>query len=312
MIKSEWLYYFTELATSNSYRIASENLHITQPTLSIAIKKMESELGVVLFERNNQGVIGLTEVGRRVLELSQHILQHFDDLQNIKQEKNDDLKKYSEYVSIYTFPAVSGGIFSEVLSGLQSLNDLKKITIKDVRYEEMMDFVTEDQYAFALAWQSANENVERLKQKGILVHRLYRAKGVVMLSKNSTLIPLDQTKCTLKDVSSLPFISYEKGYGINKRLYDLLLNKCGKPQNILEVSNIELFAQILQSGQAVGLGVNLNNWNLALNKDYTTLRFIPLKENIIFDFNVLYNRNCPERLAQQFIALLEKICIKTS
>ena len=41
MLKSEPLYYLVELARCRSFRIASENLHITQPALSIAIKKLE-------------------------------------------------------------------------------------------------------------------------------------------------------------------------------------------------------------------------------------------------------------------------------
>ena len=45
------LYYFQKLAALESYAQASRELHITQPSLSNAMRSLERELGVVLFER---------------------------------------------------------------------------------------------------------------------------------------------------------------------------------------------------------------------------------------------------------------------
>lgn len=47
---------FVVLATELNYRKAAERLHMTQPPLSIAIKRLESDLGVRLFERDRLGV----------------------------------------------------------------------------------------------------------------------------------------------------------------------------------------------------------------------------------------------------------------
>jgi LysR family hydrogen peroxide-inducible transcriptional activator len=45
------LHYATALATTQHFGRAAEECNISQPTLSIAIKKLESELGVQIFER---------------------------------------------------------------------------------------------------------------------------------------------------------------------------------------------------------------------------------------------------------------------
>ena len=47
---------FVVLATELNYRKAAERLHMTQPPLSIAIKRLETEIGAELFERDRQGV----------------------------------------------------------------------------------------------------------------------------------------------------------------------------------------------------------------------------------------------------------------
>ena len=48
MLKSEPLYYLCEVGKHQSLTIAAEKLHVTQPTLSIAIKNLENELDLKL------------------------------------------------------------------------------------------------------------------------------------------------------------------------------------------------------------------------------------------------------------------------
>jgi len=72
---------FVVLADELNYRKAAERLNMTQPPLSIAIKRLEADLGVQLFERDRLGV-RLTMAGgvflgeaRRLLDGAQAALQ---------------------------------------------------------------------------------------------------------------------------------------------------------------------------------------------------------------------------------------------
>lgn len=62
------LRYFQAVAAAGRITSAARELGITQPALSIALGKLESELGVVLFDRDHRGV-HLTESGRTLLEV---------------------------------------------------------------------------------------------------------------------------------------------------------------------------------------------------------------------------------------------------
>ena len=48
------LKYFIEIVNTRSLSAAARNLFVTQPTLSLALKKMESELGTALFDHSDQ------------------------------------------------------------------------------------------------------------------------------------------------------------------------------------------------------------------------------------------------------------------
>ncbi len=59
------LRYLTEVAKSRSFTRAAEECHVTQPTLSHQIKKLEEEVGEPLFQRRKKGAF-LTPLGERI------------------------------------------------------------------------------------------------------------------------------------------------------------------------------------------------------------------------------------------------------
>lgn len=66
---------FVVLAETLNFRRAAEKLHMSQPPLSVSIRKLESEVGVALFTRGKEGV-KLTESGRAALADARRALFH--------------------------------------------------------------------------------------------------------------------------------------------------------------------------------------------------------------------------------------------
>lgn len=69
--------YFCTAAQTGSFSKAAEIVHITQPSLCIAIRKLEREMGISLFLTNKKGAV-LTEAGRVFLQDAQNILAQAD------------------------------------------------------------------------------------------------------------------------------------------------------------------------------------------------------------------------------------------
>ena len=59
---------------------AAEELHMTQPAVSLAIKELEQYYGVALFDRIGKR-LKITEAGHRFFEYSVHITSMFDDME---------------------------------------------------------------------------------------------------------------------------------------------------------------------------------------------------------------------------------------
>ena len=75
----EQLQYICMVAKTNSITVAAENLYVTQQTISKAINKLETELGVVLMIRSHKGV-QLTDTGKVFVEKASRIVRDFQEL----------------------------------------------------------------------------------------------------------------------------------------------------------------------------------------------------------------------------------------
>jgi LysR family hydrogen peroxide-inducible transcriptional activator len=73
------LRYLVALAEYGHFGRAAEACHVTQPTLSTQLRKLEDELGVVLFERTNKK-LNITPVGRTIVDRARRVLAEADAL----------------------------------------------------------------------------------------------------------------------------------------------------------------------------------------------------------------------------------------
>ena len=97
------IYYFQTVARYENYRKAAEELYISQPSLSRSIASLESELGVLLFEKNGRGV-NLTKGGKLFLEYADRIIDECE----IAKNKMKDMASDGGKIDIgYVFPLAS-------------------------------------------------------------------------------------------------------------------------------------------------------------------------------------------------------------
>jgi LysR family transcriptional regulator, hydrogen peroxide-inducible genes activator len=95
------LRYIVALARERHFGRAAEKSFVSQPTLSVAVKKLEEELGVVLFERGGSEVTA-TPVGTRVVEQAQRVLEEAAAIKNIAEQGKDELAAPLRFGAIYT------------------------------------------------------------------------------------------------------------------------------------------------------------------------------------------------------------------
>jgi len=115
---------FVNLADSLHFGRASETSHVSPSALSRGIQRLEDELGVALFDRNNRSV-SLTHAGKLFLNYARDTLGQWDAIRNSLMEESGEL--HGE-VSMYCSVTASYSFLFEILSRFR--HDHPRIEIK--------------------------------------------------------------------------------------------------------------------------------------------------------------------------------------
>ena len=95
------LRYIVAVARERHFGRAAEACHVSQPTLSVAIKKLEEELDVKIFERGSNEV-SLTPLGEAIVRQAQGVIEQAQGIREIAQRGKDPLAGPLRLGIIYT------------------------------------------------------------------------------------------------------------------------------------------------------------------------------------------------------------------
>lgn len=95
------LRYIVALAQERHFGRAAEKCHVSQPTLSVAVKKLEEQLGVLLFERSAVDV-KVTEIGRQIVDQAERVLLEASQIRDLAEAGRDAMSGPLRIGVIYT------------------------------------------------------------------------------------------------------------------------------------------------------------------------------------------------------------------
>ena len=119
------LEYFQTVANLRSITKAAQQLYVSQPTITIAIQKLEQELEIPLFDRNQKQFM-LTKEGQLFLERISDVLAR---LQNAVSEINEHKNLQKGYLRIGIPPMIGSCLFPEIIAGFTNTYPNLKLDI---------------------------------------------------------------------------------------------------------------------------------------------------------------------------------------
>jgi LysR family hydrogen peroxide-inducible transcriptional activator len=109
---------------------AAEACHVTQPTLSMQIQKLESDLGVILFDRSKKPIL-LTDVGKKIIDQMQEVLSEANKISEIIDQSQSE-KLHGKLV-LGVIPTVAPYVLPLLLPVLR--DDYPEIELKILEME---------------------------------------------------------------------------------------------------------------------------------------------------------------------------------
>ena len=156
------LKYFLAVVEHGGVTRASAQLHVSQPTISAALRKLEGEPGGLLFERVAGGLV-LTSAGRALLEPAGQVLR---DFAVAAESVRDALGLHGGSLDIVAVPAVSAGWLSPVVAAFRRAHPSVAITVRaELDNTRIADEVRRGRFNLGLA-------VSAVTEPGLVVHEV--------------------------------------------------------------------------------------------------------------------------------------------
>ncbi len=107
--------YFLAVSETRHFGQAAAQVHVSQPTLSMQIKKLEEELGAPLFERSNKEVL-ITELGQKLLPYARQILLSVQTMRDLGAQATEPL---SGDIHLGIFPSLAPYLLGGIVTPLR-------------------------------------------------------------------------------------------------------------------------------------------------------------------------------------------------
>lgn len=166
------LRYIVAVARERHFGRAAASCFVSQPTLSVAVKKLEDELGVTLFERS-AGDVTLTPIGERIVEQSQAVLEEVQVIKQLAEQGKDPLAGPLRLGMIYT---ISPYLLPHLIPALRERAPQMQILLEENYTSRLAEMLKQGEIDVAIV-------AEPFHESGIVTQAVYDEPFVVATPK---------------------------------------------------------------------------------------------------------------------------------
>ena len=291
------LKYVTTIANIGSISEAAKRLFVSQPSLTKAIKELEKEMGITIFDRTNKGIT-VSKEGERFLGYARQVLEQAALLEEQYKSQSGGKKQFSVSTQHYSF-AVNA--FVELLKGAGI--DQYDVSLRETQTYEIIDDVAHMKSEIGLLfYNDFNRPVlEKLIHTNELTFaELFTAHPHIFIGKNHPLANKDVV--SMDELEEYPYISFEQGDHNSFYFSEEIFSTVVRPKHIRVRDRASLFSLLLGlDGYTVSSGVideEVNGENIIS---------VPLAEEGLMHIGYITNNKMHRsRLGQEYIQALEQ------
>jgi len=176
MITLTQLSYLVAVERFGNFRQAAKKCFVTQPTLSMQIKKLEDDLGIVIFDRSHQPITA-TPIGAKILAQSRIVLGETAVIEAMIGDARGDI---TGEVRLAVIPTLSPYLLPLFLTQFQEYYPKVQLRIEEQRTEDIMAALKQNQLDIGLM-------ATPLSDSDLIEHRLFNEPFYVYAAASSAL-----------------------------------------------------------------------------------------------------------------------------
>lgn len=237
---------FVRVAQLENFSQAATSLHMAQPAVSIAIRKLEEELDTRLLDRSGRQT-RLTAEGQNLLQRAQSILQEVEDLKRSTSAMRDLLQgelsiACPSMLATYFLPDLLSGFLSEY-PGLQASVTQAGTT----RVEQML---LDDEIEIGVTTSRDPASTPELELVPLISEQI-----VLCMAANHPWA--GRRRIHIRDLHDSPMVVYESGYFIRSTLDQLCLEQGVTPEYRMQTNFLPLLTSMVKQGLGTTVGLRV-------------------------------------------------------
>lgn len=221
---------------------AAEILNRSQSGLSRQVKELESELGVRIFARTKNNIVGLTPQGEEILRIGQRILSDAENLRRVGSWTSTDTETE---LRIATTHVHARYFLPRVLKSFTERFPETLLTLQQRDPVDCCSAVAAGDVDIALSTVD-----ERLRHK-IVAIPAYSLTSGVYVPKNHPL--LREKTLTLKKLSEFPFIAYSPAFAMRMAIDDTFAKAGLHPKIVCTATDADVCKAYVEAGMGIAI-----------------------------------------------------------
>ena len=234
------LKYIVEVARERNFARASEKVFVSQPALSMQIKKLEETLGVEIFERDKQNFL-ITPVGAEIIKKAEIILQESEEIKMIAKNSKDPHKGE---IRIGAFPTVASYFLPNFVKNIHKKFPHLKIFLIESKSNELITKLKSGEIDFCLLAMP-------IKDDNLIGEKIFSEKFLLATPKGHPFSK--KSKIQIKELRKQELMLLEDGHCMRDQALEICSMVKAFENQDFKATSLETLRQMVANGTGITL-----------------------------------------------------------
>ena len=234
------LKYIVEVARERNFARASEKVFVSQPALSMQIKKLEETLGVEIFERDKQNFL-ITPVGAEIIKKAEIILQESEEIKMIAKNSKDP---YKGEIRIGAFPTVASYFLPNFVKNIHKKFPHLKIFLIESKSNELITKLKSGEIDFCLLAMP-------IKDDNLIGEKIFSEKFLLATPKGHPFSK--KSKIQIKELRKQELMLLEDGHCMRDQALEICSMVKAFENQDFKATSLETLRQMVANGTGITL-----------------------------------------------------------
>ena len=256
------LQYFVKLSELRHFSRAAEACFVSQPTLSIQIKKLEDELGVQLVERSPRKIM-LTPIGEEIAERARLVLSEVNQIQAVASRAGDPA---DGNLRLGLFPTLAPYLLPHVIPTIRNQYPNLKLQLVEEKTEDILKMLQQGELDAALLALPINDD-------GLDMEILFEEPFVLAIPAEHPLG--EKSRIALKDLNGSELLLLDEGHCLREHALEVCALAGAHERVDFHATSMETLRQMVAANVGITLMPLLSvKPPIARTRNLLTRRFI--------------------------------------